>query len=212
MTSENKKSPAGLIAGIIGLILLAGVVGLGLAKHLGDAGVESVQKTTGKAKIGGPFTLVNQAGETVTEESLKGKPALIYFGYTYCPDVCPTSLSIMSDALDMIGEELATKVQPVFITVDPKRDSVDVIRDYVGHFYPGMVGLTGSIDQVKKAALAYRVFYQVPATEETEPDTYLVDHSSITYLMDAKGDYLAHFSHGTTAEAMAERLRKYLAP
>lgn len=207
--TTQKKSPAGLIVGVIALIAIAGFAGLSVTKYLGSAQVAGTT-SSGKAAIGGPFNLIDHDGKPVDESVLAGKPALIYFGYTYCPDVCPESLVVMSDALDMVGPEVASKVRPVFISVDPKRDTVEVVKDYVQHFYPGMLGLTGTEDQVAAVASAYRVYYKKAEIDEEDPETYLVDHSSITYLMDGKGEYMAHFSHGTKAEAMAARLKDLL--
>lgn len=213
MTESNtpKKSPVGLVLGLVALVALAGIAGLSVTQYLGQAEVAQ-NRSTGKAAIGGPFNLVDHNGQPVDETVLSGKPSLIYFGYTYCPDVCPDSLVVMSDALDILGPETASKVRPVFISVDPERDTVPVVKDYVAHFYPGMLGLTGSMEQVKAVASAYRVYYKKAEEDEADPTAYLVDHSSITYLMDGDGGYMAHFSHGTRADAMAERLKALLNP
>lgn len=157
------------------------------------------------ALIGGPFTLVDQTGKTVTEKSLKGKWSLIYFGYTFCPDVCPTSLTVMTQALDQIGP-LADKVTPVFVTVDPERDTVQQLAGYHESFHPSFEMLTGTPEQVKQAARAYRVYYR-KAESEASTD-YLMDHSSITYLMDPDGVYVTHFGHDVTPDGMAKTLRE----
>ena len=156
------------------------------------------------ALIGGPFTLVDRTGKTVTEASLKGKWSLIYFGYTFCPDVCPTSLSVMTQALDQLGP-LADRVTPVFVTVDPERDTVQQLAAYHEHFHPSFVMLTGSTAQVKDAARAYRVYYRKAESEASTE--YLMDHSSITYLMDPAGRYVTHFGHDATPDGMAQVLR-----
>ncbi|WP_020594535.1 SCO family protein [Kiloniella laminariae] len=164
-----------------------------------------------RALIGGPFSLVDHNGKAVTEKEFEGKYMLIYFGYTFCPDVCPTSLTLLSDAMDIVeagDPELAKLVVPVFITVDPERDTVSALKDYVGHFYPTMVGLTGSLEQVSAAAKSYKVFYQ--KTEAEESSEYLMDHSSITYLMGPDGAYVKHYSHGTSGEIMGASLLKIL--
>jgi len=159
----------------------------------------------GKPKIGGAFTLVDQDGKTVTDADFRGQYLLVYFGYTFCPDVCPTSLSVIADAMDLIGDK-ADRVTPIFITVDPKRDTPEQMKMYVEYFHPKLVGLTGSEDQVAAAAKAYKVYY----AKVGDGDEYLMDHSSITYLMGPDGDFIAHFSHGVDAEEMADRLKEII--
>ncbi len=163
--------------------------------------------TMGKAAIGGAFTLVDQNGETVTQDDFKGRYMLIYFGYTFCPDVCPTSLSVMADAIDMIGDKAAGLV-PIFVTVDPARDTPEQMKMYVAYFHPALVGLTGSEDQVAAAAAAYKVYFARAGDDGGEE--YLMDHSSITYLMGPDGEFISHFSHGVGAEEMAKRLMELL--
>jgi len=158
----------------------------------------------GAAAVGGPFTLVDQTGASRTERDFRGRLMLIYFGYTFCPDVCPTALQVMSVALDQLGEK-ATQVQPIFITVDPARDTPAHLKSYVANF-PRLIGLTGSAEQVRAAAKAYRVYYQ----KAGEGKDYLMDHSSIIFLMDRDGRYLTHFSHTTQSEAMAAAIAKRL--
>jgi protein SCO1/2 len=159
----------------------------------------------GVALIGGPFELVDHAGAAVTDQTWADKPLLVFFGYTYCPDVCPTELSVISNAMDLLGDD--TDVVPLFITVDPARDTVQAMADYVGHFHPRMVGLTGTPEQIAAAAKAYRVYY---AKGSGEGDDYLMDHSSFVYLMDRDHRYLAHFPPNTDPEAMAKRIRELL--
>lgn len=158
-------------------------------------------------QIGGPFNLVDQHGRQVTEADFRGRYMLIYFGYTYCPDVCPTELQAMSQAVDQLGEA-GEKVTPVFITVDPVRDTVDQLAGYAQHFHPRLVALTGSEEQVTAAAKAYRVYFRKVEDESTTE--YLMDHSSIIYLMGPEGRFLTHFSYGTPPEEMAEKMRSYL--
>ena len=160
----------------------------------------------GIARIGGPFVLVDHTGAERTEADLKGRHALIYFGYSFCPDVCPTALADMLIALDELGPA-AARVQPVFITIDPDRDTPAVLKDYIPNFHPRLIGLSGSAAQVGKAARAYRVYY-AKVDDPEAGDNYLMDHSSVIYLMDPDGRYLTHFSHGTGPETMAKRLRE----
>lgn len=160
----------------------------------------------GIARIGGPFVLVDHTGAERTEADLKGRHALIYFGYSFCPDVCPTALADMLIALDELGPD-AARVLPVFITIDPDRDTPAVLKDYVPNFHPRLIGLSGSAEQVSRAARAYRVYY-AKVDDPKAGQNYLMDHSSVIYLMDPDGRYLTHFSHGTAPETMAKRLRE----
>ena len=162
---------------------------------------------TQAASVGGPFELVDHTGQTVTEESFDDRYLLVYFGYAYCPDICPTELLIMGQAVDELGA-LGDEVQPLFVTVDPARDTVEYLAEYVPSFHPRMVGLTGSDEQIHAAAKAYRVYYRL--NEPDEDGTYLVDHTSYIYFMDPDGDYLTHFVFGQGPEKMAEIIRKHL--
>jgi protein SCO1/2 len=167
--------------------------------------------TTGTALIGGPFELVDQAGAARSDRDFLGRYMLIYFGYVYCPDVCPTSLASMSQALDILAKkdpDKAAKVVPIFITVDPARDTVDIMRTYAENFHPDLVALTGSEEQVAKAAKAYRVYYAKVGEEGS--DDYLMDHSSFIYLMGPDGAYLAHFTHTATPDEIAQALDRYV--
>jgi len=162
----------------------------------------------GGPRIGGPFTLADQDGRTVTSDSLKGKPTLIYFGFTFCPDACPTSLLLMQTAIDKLGPDAAKKVNLVFITVDPERDTEKLLKGYVTNFGPTFIGLTGTPQQIADAARAYRVYY--PKVPGKDGSPYLMDHSSIIYLLDRNGRVVGHFSHDAKAEAIAAALRKLL--
>lgn len=161
----------------------------------------------GEALIGGPFTLTDPEGNTVTEGDLVGHWSLVAFGYTYCPDVCPLTLQAVSDALDRLGNR-ADRIIPYFISVDPWRDTPSVMGQYAEHFHPSLVALTGTPEQIDEAASSYRV-YRSPTSRPEDAD-YLVDHSSIVYLMGPDGRYVAHFSHGTTPEDIAAKLRGVL--
>ncbi len=160
--------------------------------------------------LGGPFTLVNSAGETVTDKDFHGRYMLIYFGYTFCPDVCPTSLSTTAQALAMLPPEKVEKLTPVFVSVDPHRDTPEVVGEYVTYFDDRMVGLTGSDEQVAAAAKAYKVYYQKVEEEGGDPEAYVLDHSALSYLMDPEGNFVTHFSHGIPPKDMADRLAQIL--
>ena len=164
---------------------------------------------TPAAAIGGPFTLVDHQGRPVTEANFKGRFMLVYFGYTFCPDVCPTALTDMGDALGVLGEA-AEKVTPVFITVDPDQDTPEHLKEYLKFFHPRIVGLTGTPEQTAAALKAYKVFAAKAPVEGEDAGDYLMEHTSIIYLMGPDGAYKAHFSHGASAEDMAEGIRKFL--
>lgn len=165
------------------------------------------QIVSGKALIGGPFTLTDHNGRRVTEKDFAGKYTLVYFGYTYCPDICPAELQVMSAAIDALGDK-GEQVTPVFITVDPERDTVDQMKSYVGNFHERLIGLTGSPEDIRKAAKAFRVYYAKTSSEGATD--YLMDHSSIVYLMSPENEYLAHFAYGTGVDKMADGIRKFL--
>jgi len=158
--------------------------------------------------IGGPFTLVDQNGRTVTEATFKGKPTVIYFGYTYCPDVCPTALLLLENAIEKLGPGADKKINAVFITVDPERDTPKLMKDYVGNFGENFYGLGGTPEQIATAARAFRVYYQKVPSKDGAP--YLMDHSSIVYMLDRNGRFVTHFTHETKAESIAAALGRLL--
>ena len=158
--------------------------------------------------IGGPFALTDQNGKTVTSDSLKGKPTLIYFGYAFCPDVCPTSLLLMETAVEKLAADAPKKVNLVFITVDPERDTQEVIKGYVPNFGPTFIGLTGTPAQVEQVTRAYRVYSQKVPGKDGAP--YLMDHSSIVYLLDRNGRFVTHFTHEAKAETIATAVGRLL--
>ncbi|WP_454616958.1 SCO family protein [Bradyrhizobium cenepequi] len=159
--------------------------------------------------VGGPFELVDHTGHISTERDFRGKLMLVYFGFTYCPDVCPTDLQAIGLAMDRLGSD-ADNVQPLFITVDPERDTPQHLADYVPLFHPRLIGLTGSPDAIRKAADAYKVYSaKVPLGKDR--GDYTVDHTAFIYLMDRNGDYLGFFPPGTSADRMVEIIRPHLA-
>ena len=155
--------------------------------------------------IGGPFALIDHTGRAVNERDYRGRYLLVFFGYTYCPDVCPTTLQEIATTLDLLGTE-ASGVAPLFISVDPERDTPEVLRAYVAAFDPRITGLTGSVEQVKDVAKIYRAYF---AKAKAGEGPYLMDHSSIVYLMGPDGTYLTHFTHATSPENMASRIRAH---
>jgi protein SCO1/2 len=158
--------------------------------------------------IGGSFALTDQFGKPRTDADFRGQYMLVFFGFTNCPDICPIELQTMSDALDLLGAD-AAKVTPIFITVDPARDTQEMLRDYVANFHPRLVALTGDAAAIGTVAKRYRVYYAkaTGANAPSDPAAYIMDHTAIVYLMGPDSGYLTHFNPGTTAEAMAQGVR-----
>jgi protein SCO1 len=155
--------------------------------------------------IGGPFSMTDMQGNAVTEASYSGKYLLVFFGFTHCPAVCPTSLLSIAHALDALGSE-ANKVQAIFVTVDPARDTPDVLASYVANFHPDIVGLTGSNAEVAAIAEAYRVYYARVDVPDSEAG-YLMDHSAAIYLMGPNGQYLDLLRHNADPADIADAVR-----
>ncbi len=168
---------------------------------------ETVQ-SDGTPLIGGPFSLVDTNGKRVTDHDFRGKLMLVFFGYTHCPDVCPTELQTMSDVMAKLGPA-ADKVAPIFISVDTKRDTPQALADYMKNFDARITGLTGDQNDIASAAKAYRVYYR-KAGDSANGD-YTVDHSAFVYLMDGSGKYITHFTFNTAPEAMAAVIKKKIA-
>ena len=161
----------------------------------------------GREPVGGPFALIDHTGKSRTDTDFRGKLMLVYFGFTYCPDICPTDLLNIGLAIDKLGAA-GEAVQPLFITVDPERDTTAHLADYVAMFHPRMMGLTGDAASIRTAADAYKVYYaRVPNDAGTD---YTVDHTAFIYLMDRHGKYLGFFPPGTAPERIAEIIRQRL--
>lgn len=161
----------------------------------------------GGAQVGGPFSLIDQTGQPVTDATWRGSWMLVYFGYTTCPDLCPTELQTIAAALDALGNQ-APRVVPIFITIDPDRDTPGRLADYVKLFDDRLVGLTGTPAQIEAVARAYRVYYA--KVTRTDSATYLMDHSSFLYLVGPDGRLRARFRSGATAEELAKAIRSRL--
>jgi cytochrome oxidase Cu insertion factor (SCO1/SenC/PrrC family) len=159
--------------------------------------------------VGGPFELTDHTGKPRTNSDFRGKLMLVYFGFTYCPDVCPTDLQAIGLALDKLGTA-ADSVQPLFITVDPERDTPQHLAEYVPMFHPRLIGLTGSAEAIRKAADAYKVYYAKVDPPKGDGGYYTVDHTAFIYLMDREGNYLGFFPPGTSADRMVEIIRPRL--
>ena len=218
-----RQAPA--LGGLHGWLLLAVVViGAGLLiyasgrdnQDIAKIGivkedVAPVTKKTGIAAIGGPFELTDHNGNTVTNKTYTGKYMLVYFGFTFCPMICPTGLTKIADTLDLLGST-ADKITPIFITVDPERDTPEHLKEYVTHFHPRLVGLSGTMEQIKTVTGAYRVYFNKVENKapDADPEDYTVDHTANTYLMGPNGDFKQHFSRAIDAKQMAERIKEII--
>jgi protein SCO1/2 len=178
---------------LIGLLLMLWAMG-------------GVRGVTAPAAIGGPFQLVDQSGATVTEKSLQGKPSIIFFGFTHCPDVCPTALFEMSEILRAMGKD-ADRVNAYFISVDPERDTSGAMKDYLSSFDPHLKGLTGTPDQVAKVTADYRVYARKVPLKDGD---YTMDHTALIYLMDRDGKFVSPFNLNRKPEEAAADLKHYL--
>ncbi|XP_020587653.1 protein SCO1 homolog 1, mitochondrial [Phalaenopsis equestris] len=161
--------------------------------------------SVGTPAIGGPFKLVNDNGKFVTEKDFLGKWTLLYFGFTHCPDICPDELQKMAAAIEKIKKKSGLVIVPVFISVDPERDSVEQVHDYVKEFHPDLIGLTGTPSEVRQVARAYRVYYM--KTEEEGSD-YLVDHSIVMYLMDPNMEFVKFYGKNYDVDSLADGIIK----
>ena len=165
-----------------------------------------------EALFGGPFSLTDHNGRLVTDETFRGRFTLLYFGYTFCPDLCPTNLLTMAEALEALGPEQAGRVQPLFVTVDPERDGLPALKDYMAHFGPRFLALRGTPAQTRAVLKAWRIHRRkVPAEAGADSDDYLVDHATLTFLMGPDGRFRTLFPHDTRTEKMTATLRRYLA-
>jgi len=160
--------------------------------------------STGTPKLGGPFTLYNQEGRVFTDKDLRGKYALIYFGFSFCPDICPEEMEKQAMVVERADKKLGEVVTPVFITCDPMRDTIAQVRDYIKDFHPRLIGLTGTTDQVKMITRSFRVYFNEGLRHDGED--YLVDHSIIHYLLDPQGKFLDFYGKNLTTEEMVKKL------
>ncbi len=205
------------------LLLVVTVAGVAGALYFSETETERGRRLeatgteTGTALVGGAFNLVDQDGIAVTENDLTGRWTLIYFGYTFCPDVCPVTLTNMAAAIEALGTA-GNRVVPMFMTVDPKRDTVESLKEYSVHFHPRTRFLTGSEEEIDRATKAFRVYRAIRAEggraegarAEADNENYLVDHTSILYLMGPDGKFVTSFSHATSVAEMTDRLRRLL--
>jgi protein SCO1/2 len=156
----------------------------------------------------GPFVLMDQMGKPVTDHDFRGQFMLVFFGYTFCPDVCPTDLQIIAQAMDGLGKA-GDRLQPIFISVDPARDTPGVVAEYASHFHPRLIGLTGTRQQVAAAARNYGVI-SMKIIDENDPEHYSINHSALTYLVGPDGKFVAAFDHGTDLETLISVISRHL--
>jgi protein SCO1/2 len=192
-----------LFCGVLILVMLAA-----LGRQWWSGGL---QTSGDSALIKAEFQLIDQHGQARVSAEFRGQFMLVFFGFTHCPDICPVELQTMSTALDKLGAA-ADKVMPIFITVDPARDTPQVMAEYVANFHPRLVALTGSEAEVGAVARSFRVYYAkaTGGTASSDSSDYIMDHTAIVYLIGPDGGYLSHFEPGTSADEMAAGLREYL--
>ncbi|MEM6277075.1 MAG: SCO family protein [Pseudomonadota bacterium] len=154
--------------------------------------------------VGGPFTLVSETGETVTQDDVITGPTLVYFGYTFCPDVCPLDMNRNAIAMEIMEEDMGTEIDALFVTIDPERDTPEYLAEFTEYIHPRLTGLTGTPEQVADAAREYRAYFR--KVDSDDPDFYLMDHSTLTYLMDPEEGFVTFFRRDMTPEQMAEQV------
>jgi cytochrome oxidase Cu insertion factor (SCO1/SenC/PrrC family) len=202
-----------LLRARIALYVLAGLaVGAILAVAVLPATRERLlpvkMQSAGRALVGGPFTLTDHTGKQVTDKDFRGRTMVVVFGFTFCPDICPTELQLISAVLDKLGPK-AKDVVPLFITIDPERDTPEQLASYVKSFHPRLLGLTGTQQEIEAAAKAYRVYFKKVADPKSTAG-YTMDHSAFIYVMGPDGAYQAHFTPGTSVATLADRLGELL--
>ncbi len=202
-----KTARISLIITIIGLIAILAMLLLHLVFKQNPATQDPLFLQQ-NIDIGGTFSLIDETGAPVTQDDFAGDYMLIYFGFTYCPDVCPLTLEIMSTSLTMLGEN-AKHIHPVFITIDPERDTPDELRLYLSYFHKRFKGLTGTPAQIADIAAAYKIYYKKVA-DETGAGSYVMDHSSLIYLMGPDGEFVTFFADNTPPEMIAEKINTIL--
>ena len=199
-----------IVSALVALVFLGGLWVVTGGQDSGDKYAQC-RKTAvaGGAQIGGAFTLVDENGATVTDRDVIDQPSLVYFGYTFCPDVCPLDNARNAEAVEIL-ESRGDIVKPVFISIDPQRDTPEILRDFTDNLHPRMVGLTGTPEQVKAASQTYRTYFKKQEPEEGNEQFYLVDHSTFTYLVFPDEGFIEFFKRDTTPEALADGVQCFL--
>ena len=196
--------------GIVACVAVAwGLVTLVNPNRGAPGGAGSAVINTKGADIGGPFSLIDHTGKRVSDAQYRGRFMLIFFGYTFCPDVCPLELQTVGRAMDILGPK-GSKITPLFISVDPERDTPALLKDYVAAFHPRMVGLTGSAAEIAAAAKAFKVYYGRPPGTKAGTQDYLMDHSSFIYLVGPGGTLRALFRPKTSPETLAREIARFI--
>jgi protein SCO1/2 len=190
------------------LLLVAALAGALLWREADSVPGMGRVVTSGEIAVGGPFQLVDQDGKKVSDADFRGRFMLIYFGYSFCPDVCPTTLGVMAEALDRMGAD-GRKIVPVFITVDPARDTPKVLKQYMAAFGPRFVGLTGDDAAIGKVEKAYRVYAKKRPLDDAKPDgNYAMDHSSVMYLVGPDGKVVTYYDEAISPDDLAADIKK----
>jgi protein SCO1/2 len=199
------------IVAICAAVVALGFLAITLFLGFGDDGDDKYAQcknsaVAGGGDLGGPFELVNSVGQTVTDKDVITEPSLIYFGYTFCPDVCPLDVARNAGAIDVLAER-GMSVTPVFISIDPARDTPEIVGEFADNMHPKMIGLTGSPEQVKAASMAYRTYYKA---HEAEDEFYLVDHSTFSYLVIPGEGFVDFFRRDVTPDQMADKIECFI--
>jgi protein SCO1/2 len=199
------------IFAICAAVVALGFLAITLFLGFGDDGDDKYAQcknsaVAGGGDLGGPFELVNSAGQTVTDKDVITEPSLIYFGYTFCPDVCPLDVARNAGAIDVLAER-GMSVTPVFISIDPARDTPEIVGEFADNMHPKMIGLTGSPEQVKAASMAYRTYYKA---HEAEDEFYLVDHSTFSYLVIPGEGFVDFFRRDVTPDQVADKIECFI--
>ncbi|MEO1200676.1 MAG: SCO family protein [Pseudomonadota bacterium] len=203
----TQRSRLHLIAGLS--VLALGLIAFGLTYYVAisrspEAGL--VRTIATEFEIGGPFELTDHQGQTVTEADFAGKPSLVFFGFTHCPDICPTTLYDITLVLQELGDD-ADRLNVLFVSVDPERDTPDFLGTYLSSFHPGITGLTGTAEQVAEVARSYRAYYRRVPLDNGD---YTMDHSAVVYMLDAEGTFISPFVHDRAPEESAAILRQVI--
>ncbi|KAF2007524.1 SCO1 protein [Amniculicola lignicola CBS 123094] len=209
--ARNRVGPLNLTAAVLFVATAAGLYAYftnekeRMARHR----IAQQTKGIGKPKVGGRFNLIDQDGNTFTSDDMSGRYALVYFGFTHCPDICPDELDKMALMYDKVVEKTGRVILPIMITCDPARDTPAVLKEYLAEFHPDIIGLTGSYENVKDTCKAYRVYFSTPPEVKPGQD-YLVDHSIYFYLMDPEGDFVEAIGRNFTADAAAKVITDHI--